>query len=152
MDVIVDVDGTLSDPTHRLHFIKTKPKDWPAFFDACKNDAPNAWVCNLVLGLIGDPANKIIFCSGRPERVRQPTVQWLQRFLWSQSDKLPLYMRKDDDFREDSVIKREMLQRMRNDGFKPVLAIEDRSQVVKMWRAEGLTCAQVAEGDFQDGR
>lgn len=147
MDVIVDIDGTLSDPTHRLHFIKTKPKDWPAFFDACKNDAPNTWVVNMVQSLI-TARNRIILCSGRPERVREPTTQWLQRFVYAQSDKLPLYMRKDDDFREDSVIKREMLQRMRNDGYKPVLAIEDRSQVVKMWRAEGLTCAQVAEGDF----
>src|ERR1700722_7920995 len=33
--VIVDMDGTLSDATHRLRFIKEKPKDWEKFFDLC---------------------------------------------------------------------------------------------------------------------
>ena len=26
--------------------------------------------------------------------------------------------------------------------------LDDRNQVVKMWRENGLTCLQVAEGDF----
>lgn len=36
----------------------------------------------------------------------------------------------------------------RNDQFDPSLAIDNRRRVVDMWRAEGLVCAQVAEGDF----
>ncbi len=31
--VIFDIDGTLSDPTHRLHHVKGGAKNWPAFFD-----------------------------------------------------------------------------------------------------------------------
>jgi hypothetical protein len=57
-------------------------------------------------------------------------------------------MRADRDRRADDVVKRELLARMRADAFEPQLAIDDRRRVVEMWRAEGLICAQVAEGDF----
>lgn len=30
----------------------------------------------------------------------------------------------------------------------PIMAFDDRTQVVKMWRKRGVPCAQVAEGDF----
>ena len=33
-------------------------------------------------------------------------------------------------------------------GFRPLFAVEDRNSVVKMWRDLGLTCMQVAEGNF----
>jgi len=45
-------------------------------------------------------------------------------------------------------VKREMLDRIRADGYNPIMAFEDRSRVVKMWREAGIPCAQVAEGDF----
>jgi hypothetical protein len=32
MDILVDIDGTLADCTHRLHHIQKQPKDWDAFF------------------------------------------------------------------------------------------------------------------------
>jgi hypothetical protein len=57
-------------------------------------------------------------------------------------------MRSDKDRRADDIVKRELLARMRADQFNPALAIDDRRRVVDMWRAEGLVCAQVAEGDF----
>jgi hypothetical protein len=33
--VIIDIDGTLADTTHRLHHIKSKPPNWDAFFAEC---------------------------------------------------------------------------------------------------------------------
>lgn len=153
MDVIVDIDGTLADCTHRLHHIRGdgSKKNGPAFFDACGGDAPIKPVIDMVHSLrTGCPTavpigNRLIFCSGRPERTRAMTERWLleQNFI-----RTSLYMRADNDFREDSIIKRELLAKIRADGFDPVLAIDDRSRVVKMWREEGLVCAQVADGDF----
>lgn len=32
MDIIFDIDGTLADCSHRLHWIQSKPKNWNAFF------------------------------------------------------------------------------------------------------------------------
>lgn len=40
--VVFDLDGTLSNIDHRLHYIQRPPseKDWAAFFAACENDLP----------------------------------------------------------------------------------------------------------------
>ena len=57
-------------------------------------------------------------------------------------------MRRVGDYRPDVEIKKEMLDRIRKGGFRPCIAIDDRDCVVAMWRAEGLTCLQVAPGDF----
>jgi hypothetical protein len=59
-----------------------------------------------------------------------------------------LLMRRDGDRRQDAVVKREALQDIRGRGYHPTIAIEDRDQVVKMWREEGLTCLQCAEGNY----
>lgn len=147
MDIIVDIDGTLADCRHRLHHIQKQPKDWDAFFAACDGDAPIMPIVNMVEALAYAPGNKIIFCSGRPERTRTDTASWLRRnfdFVLT----MPLYMRADGDRRDDQIVKRELLARIRADGFDPMLAIDDRRRVVDMWRSEGLICAQVAEGDF----
>ena len=44
-------------------------------------------------------------------------------------------------------MKKEMLDTFvdRNDV---LMTVDDRQKVVDMWRAEGLTCFQVAPGDF----
>jgi hypothetical protein len=46
------------------------------------------------------------------------------------------------------VIKGEILDQMLVDGYTPTIAVDDRNQVVDMWRARGLRCLQVAPGDF----
>lgn len=38
--IVFDLDGTLADITHRLHFIKDGNHDWDGFFAACVDDAP----------------------------------------------------------------------------------------------------------------
>jgi len=35
MIYIFDIDGTLADVSHRLHYITGETKDWDAFFAAC---------------------------------------------------------------------------------------------------------------------
>lgn len=145
MDVIVDLDGTLADCTHRLHHIRdSRRKNWDAFFAACHLDEPNPVVVALVKALERD--HRLIFCSGRPERTRQATTEWLKHHVGI--EKADLYLRGDKDRRADDIVKRELLARMRTDGYDPKLAIDDRGRVVQMWRSEGLVCAQVAEGEF----
>lgn len=146
MDIIVDIDGTLADCTHRLHHIQKQPKDWDAFFAATAGDTPILPVLEIVDGL-ARMEHRIIFCSGRPERTREATEKWLFLMLdYASIDRL--YMRPDDNHSDDDTLKRWLLEKIRADGFNPVLAIEDRKRVVEMWRSEGLICAQVAEGDF----
>lgn len=48
MIYIFDIDGTLADLSHRLHFIQKKPADWDGFFAACSDDAPIPEVIELI--------------------------------------------------------------------------------------------------------
>lgn len=59
-----------------------------------------------------------------------------------------LYMRKEGDHRPDFKVKRDLLAALKADGYEPIMAFDDRDQVVEMWRAEGIPCAQVADGNF----
>lgn len=144
MDILCDIDGTLADRSHRLHFIETKPKNWDAFFAAAADDAPIQPVCDAISDLM--EYNRIIFVTGRPERTRIATSLWLSKraVLWPDY----LFMRKDGDYRPDEIIKEELLDQLLAAGHKPVLVFDDRKRVVEMWRRRGLICAQVAEGDF----
>ena len=57
-------------------------------------------------------------------------------------------MRKDGDYRPDTVVKKEIYEREIKDKYEVLFAIDDRTQVVKTWRELGLTCLQCANGDF----
>jgi hypothetical protein len=57
-------------------------------------------------------------------------------------------MRRRGDKRADFIVKGELLDKIIADGWQPIMAFDDRNQVVQMWRARGIPCAQVAEGDF----
>ena len=57
-------------------------------------------------------------------------------------------MRAEGDRRQDDLVKSDLLDKIRIDGFDPVIAFDDRDKVVKMWRERGLRCLQVDRGDF----
>ena len=57
-------------------------------------------------------------------------------------------MRPAGDRRRDSIVKAELFDRKVRDEYRVLVVLDDRKQVVDMWRSLGLTCLQVAEGDF----
>jgi hypothetical protein len=57
-------------------------------------------------------------------------------------------MRAAKDNRRDDVVKRELYKRHVRDHFDVLFVLDDRTQVVRMWRSRGLVCFQVAPGDF----
>lgn len=140
---VFDLDGTLADLSHRLHHIQKEPKDWRAFFAEVGKDAPIPHMIELWFDLAFNPPRVIV--SGRSDECRDATKRWLDYHGLTPS---ALYMRKAGDHRPDYVVKRELLDQMRADGWEPIMAFDDRDQVVKMWRDAGIPCAQVAEGDF----
>lgn len=139
---IFDIDGTLTNCSHRLHHIEKSPKDWRAFFAECHRDLPHQHIVELAY-VLGRNA-QLVFVSGRSDECRDATEGWLQqRGLFG-----PLYMRKAGDFRNDDLIKSELLDLVIADGLDPIMAFDDRDRVVAMWRERGIPCAQVAPGAF----
>lgn len=140
---LFDIDGTLADLTHRLPHIQTEPKDWRAFFAACGDDAPIGHICEVARTLA--QFEHIVLVSGRSDECREATETWLTREMIHFNG---LYMRKAGDHRPDHMVKSELLDQIIGDGFRPIMAFDDRTQVVNMWRERGIPCAQVAPGDF----
>jgi len=146
MDVIFDVDGTLMDIEHRRHFVTQRPKDFDAFRDpeVVMQDTPNKEIFELAKAL-KDAGNRIIVSTGRNKRQRATT---LKQLMMNGLVFDAMYMRGDTDFRPDDELKKEFLIKMKEDGFNPVMAVDDRQQVVDMFRAEGLRVLQVDKGNF----
>ncbi|MGE0714481.1 MAG: HAD family acid phosphatase [Alphaproteobacteria bacterium] len=148
MDVIFDIDGTLSDVAHRRHLLAGPGrKDWAEFFRRMADDPPRPHIVTLARMLHGAGA-RLILASGRFERHRATTVAWLTTHAGDWLAERPLFLRADNDHRSDDVVKVEYLEKMRAAGFDPVMAVDDRDRVVRAWRAAGLVCLQCAEGAF----
>jgi len=150
MIYIFDIDGTLADISHRLHFIQQKPADWTGFFRACPADKPIKEVVEIYKVLQNEHSIKII--TGRSSEILDETAQWLGDNGMFFSD---LLMRESGDHREDYIVKAELFDNLIRTHYwnqVPVELIagifEDRKQVVKMYRAKGLRVFQVAEGNF----
>ena len=148
---VFDIDGTIADLSHRLHHISEefddhgmkRKKDWNAFFAEVHKDAPIPHIIELARALA--LSSRVIYVSGRSDECRNQTAHWLDLH------KLPdgrLYMRKAGDHRPDNQVKLDLLKQLRADGFRPIMAFDDRNQVVHMWRSAGIPCAQVADGNF----
>lgn len=143
-DVICDIDGTVAQIDHRLYHLDKTPKDWAAFYGDIENDIPIAPVIDVIHTLWASRCN-IIFCTGRTDDHREKTAEWLRKHV---VPPVNLYMRKSKDFRDDGVVKLELLEQIQKDGFNPRIVFDDRDRVVAMWRSQGLICAQVNKGDF----
>lgn len=141
---VFDIDGTLADCSHRLHHIQKSPKDWRTFFAECKGDFPITHIVDLATTLFMAD-QQIVYVSGRSDECREATLEWLQRHGLPDA---PLYMRKAGDYRNDDIVKGELLDAVLADDLRPVMAFDDRDRVVAMWRARGIPCAQVAPGNF----
>ena len=150
--VIFDLDGTLAQCTDRLakaqihSDLKNKKFDWNVFRDngLLMKDTPHPQLLEI-LKMYVDIGYRIIIVTGRPDYLRDITMQWLAK------NNIPgiagVYMRKADDHRQDSIIKKEILDNELKDHDIHVV-YEDRARVVDMWRENGITCFQVAKGDF----
>ena len=144
MDIIFDVDGTLMDIEHRRHFVTQRPKDFDAFRAATKDDTPKHEIFSIAKAMKA-AGHRIIISSGRNKAQMDITVEQIS----SQGLEFDaIFMRSNSDFRPDFEVKEGMLVKMKDQGFDPIMAFDDRQQVVDMWRRQGITVMQVAEGDF----
>ena len=83
--------------------------------------------------------------TGRNEAFRKITETWL---TWNEIPFNRVLMRADKDNRPDNVIKSEILEKLRAEGRDIAFAVDDRQQVVDMWRTNGVLCLQCDVGNF----
>ena len=142
--IVFDIDGTIADVTHRRHWVASKPKNWAAWNAGMANDTVHEDIVEM-MDLFADKDYQIILCSGRGDDTRAVTEKWLA------DNDIPynqLFMRRAGDYRQDSIVKVELLQQIRQWHGEPFIWFDDRQQVVDAIRAEGVRVCQVAPGDF----
>lgn len=143
--IIVDIDGTIANVSHRMNILSDKA----AFNEACDKDEKFSEMIELVRYL--SMHYNIVFFTGRTESVREKTINWLKVHFGDimASISKNLYMRQDDDSkRHDSVIKKEMLEMAGLNNDNVLMILEDCNSVVEMWRENGFRCLHVQEGNF----
>lgn len=138
--VLVDLDGTVALMGDR------DPYD----YSSVGGDAVNEIVRTVVLALAGD--HDVLFMSGRDEVCRPDTEKWLHAtfpgLVDSDAWSTRLFMRPAGDDRPDWQVKHELFLKHVAGQYRVALVLDDREQVVRMWRAMGLPVFQVAEGNF----
>ncbi|HHG86111.1 MAG TPA: polynucleotide kinase [Bacteroidetes bacterium] len=134
--IICDLDGTLALLNGRSPYDASK----------CDMDKLNVPVAEI-LNRFHATGHQILFLTGREDKFEAPTLRFLAKHL-GPDFKYELFMRKTDDRRKDSIIKQELLEGKVLPRFHVDFVLDDRNQVVDMWRSLGLTCLQVNYGDF----
>jgi len=132
--IICDIDGTLAKKGDR------SPYDWKKV----GKDSVNTTVA-LVVDRLRKANHKIIITTGRDGSCEKETKDWLAKNYIFYDD---FYMREEGNTEKDSIIKERFYRDHIVKKYNVVLAIDDRTQVVEMWRDIGLECWQVANGDF----
>lgn len=144
--VIVDVDGTLADVSSIRHYVRKaqnpdgtwKRKNFDAFHQESVNCPPILETLAHVHFWCAS-GHDILIVTARSERYRKQTSFWL-------ADKAvpsdALFMRTDGDYRQDYIVKREILERIRQ-RWDVVHAIDDNPSVIALWEEEGIATTMI---------
>lgn len=133
--IMVDIDGTVALLNGRSPYDPTK----------YHTDSPYEATVTLVQQL-HKAGDKIVFCSGRDSIYRDETVAWIDKNIGI--DDYELFMRPYPDKRKDWIVKQELFDANIRDRYNVRFVLDDRNQVVDMWRRIGLPCFQVNPGNF----
>ena len=135
--IICDLDGTVA--------LFTEEMRSPYDASKCEDDILNEPVAHIVKTYY-EKGHTILFVSGREDKYKEPTEKFLKKHFPDMS--YELFMRKTSDSRKDTIIKKEIFFDNINGLYNVKFVLDDRNQVVAGWRSIGLTCLQVADGDF----
>lgn len=144
--VLCDLDGTLFDITHRLHYAKGETKDWGRFFAGIPEDEVRTHVVDMLLDYESQ-GHEIIFVSARPERTREATEAMIEKAFKGYEIGKTLIMRADGDSRDDVLVKGDFYTKYFEKKYPIHCVIDDRPKVIRMWRALGLEVIDVGQGE-----
>ena len=128
---VLVIDGVLAEVRRRLHHVEQRPKDWDAFFAAATDDSLLPEGLEVALDLA--ERFTLVYLTGRPERCRSDTQQWLAKFGFPSGQ---LIMRRDNDRRPARFTKLDELKKLGGPTRVAVL-VDDDQRVVDVAEAQG---------------
>lgn len=147
MLVIFDLDGTLADVRHRMHYIKPNPaidpvtgkkvkRRYDLFHHACVDDGVVEQVAYFYRMFVADPDVTVVVLSGRDIATHQKTAKWFSDNDLPMPDELML--KSGDQQTPDVEQKKHAANYLERKYGKPIsMVFEDRQRVVKMWKERG---------------
>ena len=138
--IILDIDSTLSNPSHRSHL--AEQGKWDEFYDAMDKDTPVEQ-----MKLIETFDTLVFIVTGRPERYRTKTIKWLDKHFPSFC-RDGLYMRPDGNYIKDTDFKIQKIKEIEEAGYEIFAIFEDRKRNVDAFRKEGWFVFDVAGNEF----
>lgn len=132
--IIVDVDGTLA---------KCGDRD---IYDGSKVylDIVIEPIKRILIKYNENVGGDIIIMSGRDSKYREVTMKWLDDNNIPYDD---VFMRKEDDVRQDSIVKEELFDSHIRHNYIIDYVLDDRLQVCRMWHSLGLTVLRCGDPD-----
>lgn len=141
--VIFDMDGTLASCRNRVPYLQQMPKDHKAFYKDVVNDEPIEPVLSWAKAFKDSTEYDLVIVSGRPtDLCGEGTDQWLTKY---DVPSKYLFMRNRGDYRDDTVVKMEILAAIGKD--KVEFVVDDRPKVIRAWREAGVKVYPVGPGE-----
>lgn len=141
--VIVDIDGTISDLSHRLHYLEEKPKNYDAFYDEVDKDLPISQVIDIVRDL--SQYRHIIITSGRTNKTCDKTVDWLKKY----NVPYDALLMKQWYFIQTDIEAKTSIYNKCLKGKNIIMSIDDRPSIVELWKSFWIFTISVNQrGDF----
>jgi hypothetical protein len=142
MILILDIDGTLSDASHRSHYVDRPKPDWDGFLqpDLVAKDTVIEGAVNGV-NYLSRLVSEVIFLTGRNESLRPVTESWIEKhfgpevnhcWYWS------LIMRQVGDNRVPTEYKAEQLEKIKRSTDEVIMCIDDDKFMMKVYREMGF--------------
>jgi predicted kinase len=139
--IIVDIDGTLAHMTGRSPYDYTRVHE----------DTVDEHIHWLVRNVRESPTfPHVLIVSGRDDACREATTQWLadNDIIYDELHTRPTGAVDDRGNKlPDYLVKYDLFNQNIRGKYNVRLVLDDRDQVVDLWRALGLKCLQVQEGD-----
>ncbi|KOV64685.1 nucleotidase [Streptomyces sp. MMG1121] len=110
----------MADTAHRQHFLEDRPRDWDGFFAAAPQDPPITE--GVALAVASTAECEIVYLTGRPERCRRDTLDWLAAHGLPEGR---VFMRGNADRRPARFTKLEILRRLAQGREVRVLVDDD---------------------------
>ena len=127
---VIDLDGVVADVRHRLHHVSGSRRDWDAFFDGISADPVLPEGRAVVDRLATD--HEIAYLTGRPERTRDATEDWLARHGLPQGQ---VIMRPEGDRRPARLLKPRLLRSFAADRRVAVVVDDDGEVCIALERS-----------------
>lgn len=141
--IIIDLDGTLCNVEHRVHYMQEIPKRSCEFHSECVNDPIVEPIAELVRAMHAQGV-KVIILTARPVTYATQTRWWLNAM------NVPY----DQIFmgtvpRPDREYKRMTYFNEIEPYYDVLFVVEDRADVVRMWREHGVLCLDCANREIR---